>query len=647
MENIVLSLRQRKILHHLKSQTDFITGDELAKEVNVSSRTIRTDINEMNELFEGRGIQIIAKRSVGYLLKADDSKQLSRLLKINDSFLSRTDRVRYIVFKLCLSDTEINLYDLEDEMFVSSTTLELDLQTLRKSFILDYPYIKLNKKKNSISFEKNELKRRIVLNRIFAENWDYNSTGNAFYNYQYIDERVLRLVMNEIQIHLIEYRIELEDVNMVNLGLGLTIAYYRIQNGYNLEKPMSLTTTDKLSIHIMDDIMDALEAKLQIQFPVYDRQPFYIFMSCSKLLNATLLNFKTVGIYFDPDIIELCDRYIQKINQHFHIDFSNDEDFYITILQLLRFIKMPIRMFNKIAMQEETLRKQFLLEFEMAYLIQPLAMEYYGFHLNHLELTYLVFCLSGALSYYNRTLPKITTAILCHYNLPVTWNLKHAVLEKFSDYIDVDVLLPVYTKDTRNFEHIDLVLSTVNKNMTDSIPCRTLYISPCFTEKDRQNLQRLITSTRIEKLYYNQNSSLYDLLEKATWLEKENCDSYFSALEKLYHVLAKETELDETFFADIMQRESSLSFVYQPHIAIVYQTRPIEHIALSVMTLNHRIKHNDNKIRVLIMAAIPKKNENFIFQMLNELYNSNLNLSNLRFMKEKKEILTLLKDYIR
>lgn len=646
MSTIVLSLRQRKIMHHLKSQTDFITGEELAKEVNVSSRTIRTDINEMNELLRGTGIQIISKRSVGYLLETDDPQKLSHILKINDSFLSRSERVRYIVFKLCLADTQIDLYDLEDEMFISSTTLELDLQVLRKQYILDYPHIKLNRRKNMISFEKHELKRRIILNKIFADNWDYNSTGNAFYNYQYIDERILTNVMREIQSHLTEYRVELEDVNMVNLGLGITIMYYRLLNGYRIEEPLKKYTSDKLSIHIIDDILDSLENKLQIHFPKYDREPFYVFMSCSKLLNASLLNFRTVQNYFDEDIIELCDRYIKAINDHFHIDFSSDEDFYITILQLLRFIKMPFGHFNKLNMQDESLRKQYLIEFEIACLIQPLALEYYGQYLNYQEISYLVFCISGALSYYNRTLPKLNTAILCHYNLPVTWNLKHTVLEKFSDYIEVEALLPVYTKDTKNFENMDLILSTVKKNMTDSIPCRALYISPYFTARDQQNLQHIIDTTRIEKLYNNTKLSLLELLKNASWFENSKCNSYFDALETLFRELSKNDGIDEKFFAEIMQRESNISFVYQPHVAIVYKAGPFEHTSLSVMTFEHRIKRNDHKLRMIILAAISEKNENFIFQMLNEFYNSNLHLADLAFMKEKDEIIDFLKDYI-
>ncbi|OKZ75658.1 MAG: hypothetical protein BHV87_05325 [Clostridiales bacterium 36_14] len=210
MHNILLSLRQRKILQSLKYKTEYVTGKELANELNVSSRTIRNDINEINNLLKESGIVIESKRSVGYLLQTENSAELAHILKINASFLSRDDRIRYILYRLCV--------------------LDIDIQTLKKNYILEYPFIKFYKKKNFISLESDELKRRIILNHIFTENWDYNSTGNAFYNYQDLDNDILVLIMSEIKIYLNEYNVRLEDLSMVELGLGISIAYFRIQN---------------------------------------------------------------------------------------------------------------------------------------------------------------------------------------------------------------------------------------------------------------------------------------------------------------------------------------------------------------------------------------------------------------------------------
>ena len=55
-------------------------------------------------------------------------------------FLQRRSAPAYPAFALCLSpDIPINIYDLEEEMFVSHTTLEHDINYLREKYVLAPP----------------------------------------------------------------------------------------------------------------------------------------------------------------------------------------------------------------------------------------------------------------------------------------------------------------------------------------------------------------------------------------------------------------------------------------------------------------------------------------------------------------------------
>ena len=235
MVDIHLSLRQRKLLHYIQDQHSYVTGTELANHLQVSARTIRSDVAEINENLQGTGISIISKRSLGYLLKVEDKKLLKELNQVSNTFLTRDDRTRHMAFCLCLAEEPINLYTLEDEMFISRTTLEHDLAALRKKYVLPYPHINYCRSKNHIFFEDNERKRRIILNTLFSENWNYNARGNAFYQYQYLDEELVDLIMLESQFYLRKYGIVLEDINMIVLNLAIAIACCRMNDGHFLE----------------------------------------------------------------------------------------------------------------------------------------------------------------------------------------------------------------------------------------------------------------------------------------------------------------------------------------------------------------------------------------------------------------------------
>ena len=640
MNDLSLSLRQRKLIHYLQQKNSvYTTGEELAGHLHVSARTIRNDINELNQSLTDTGVQITSKRSSGYLLESDDEQHLEKLSQSSNSFLSRDERVRHIAFRLCLSDTPINLYDLEDEMYISRTTLEHDLHALRRKYILPDPHIIFSRHRNHIQFEKNERKRRIILNHLFSENWNYNARGNAFFQYQYMDERIVNQIIHEVNFYMTKYNIMMEDVNMVTLDLAIAIMYYRITAGHELTELITDDYRDATAIHAANELLDSLEEKLNCRFSAIEREDIYRLISCGRLLDASLLNFASVTNFFEPSIIQLTDTYINYINVNYQIDFSKDEDFYITILQYFRYLSLPLHYFNRIDTHFDVARTKFLIEFEIAFAFQPFALEYYGFYLDYTEILYLAFCISGAMAHAKQASQKLKTVIMCHLNLPSSWELKHHIASRFGDYIDITALLPVYTKDSYDFSKVDLVVTTANKEITQSPNCKTLLISPFLTYKDQENLERLIQQEQLQHLYASSLPSLHDLLTNAFWHEQITNDDYFSVFELLANDFIQNGYVDSNYLTEVFRRESIFTFAFQPSIVLVYSTVPSTHSCLSVATYEHRIRWNTYKIRTVIMAAIRPEDKTLIFKLINELYSDRINPNDTRFIKTKTEFI--------
>ena len=640
MEPLSLSLRQRKILNFLQQKNSYTTGEELASYLQVSSRTIRNDVLVINETLQSKGIRIVSKRRWGYTLEADDRDLLMKLNQSNNSFLSREDRIRYILFRLCLSDAPVNLYDLEDEMFISRTTLEHDLLFLRKKYFLAQPaqpYIKLSRHKNTIFLEPAERKRRLLLTRLFVENWNYNKRGNTFYQYQYLDEDIVDLIIQEINRAMSQYEILMEDVNMVTLDLWVSIAYYRITSGYELSTSFSKQFHDKISVQAADTLLDSLEEKLNCSFSPIERSDIYTLISCSRLLDPNKLTFSTVKNYFSSELLSFVDHYITHINQRYRLDFSNNEDFYITILQLLRYLALPIHNFNFPDTQPDTLYSQLLIELEIAFSIQPFALEFYGYYLDNVELLYLAFCISGALNHQNRTSKKIRAVIMCHLNLAASWNLKHQILRNYHDFIELKALLPLYVKDTYDFSKTDLIISTANKIIATNSDAETLIISPILTSTDRVKIDQFIKTKQILQLYRTVLPSLLVLMKQANWYEKLTEDSLLPVLEMLNQELLEQGCVTEQFLENILRRESILTFAIQPSIVLVYSLEASLKTQLNIATFDHRIKWNGYKIRTLIMASIAPTESTLIFKLINELFYSFISPENTRFFKTSSE----------
>lgn len=621
MDFVTLSLRQRKILNLIQNQTTHITGQALAKQLGVSPRTIRSDIVEINQSLSMCGAKICAEKSKGYFLEYSDLDSMQELFQTDDLLLTKEDRIRYLTFQLCLSDIPLNQYDLEDEMYVSKTTIENDIAALKRLYVLAPPHIVLNHVDETWEFEKDEAKRRFILNQLFHQDWNYNTAGNAYYSYHFLDKETMDHIMTITAGLLSEYHFQIEDSNLVTLNLSLAIMYYRVLSGHVLPKTPVKDHTETKIDQLCSDIFREIESLFSCSFPVQEKESIYLHLCNCHLLDAGKLNFQTISQYFEPELIQMTDCYLQRIMDTFHLDFSRDEDFYITLIQYLRYLKTPGHILNAQG-NANLLRRNLLTESEIAYLIQPLAIQYLGYYLNEKELLYLALCITGALEGYWVTHPenRIRTVICCHLNLTAIWAIKRKVLGAFGNYIHITALLPVNARSAFDFQNTDLVLTTVKKKITDNPGIQILHISPDMTPQDYGNLQQLVSDTCLKFLFRDQTKALPDLLKNAYWHENLQVTGQFPMIEYLARDFIEDQLVSSDYLEDLLRRESTYTYGFQPGALFLYSLAPAKETRLSVATLKHRILWNSNKIRVILMACFAPGEETLLLKLLHEIY---------------------------
>ena len=377
MDKLNLSLRQRKLLHMMQEQTTYITGNELAKQLGVSPRTIRSDIVEINQNILPYHAKILSARSKGYLYTAENPEIIQQLNQIDTAFFTKEDRIRYLAFRLCLTDEHLNLFDLEDEMFISHTTLEHDLHSLKMKYVLSEPYIKLEQKRNFLTFEENEQKRRSVLNRLFHEDWNYNHNWNTYYGYTFLNKDVLDYIMDEVPLHLDKYGISMEDPSLVSLNLAAAIMYHRVLSGHQLPPASPVLRPDTPASLASDSLADALEGQFHCSFSREERDDLYQRIASGHLPDVSDITPLNISQHFGPVTIQLAKAYIDRIQDVFHLDFSEDEDFYITLLSYIQSASLidQVKVENRERMDyREFLRKFSVLKEEMT--VDPDSFDY-------------------------------------------------------------------------------------------------------------------------------------------------------------------------------------------------------------------------------------------------------------------------------
>ncbi|TDW16263.1 BglG family transcriptional antiterminator [Breznakia blatticola] len=125
---IVLTKRQKEILTLLAKQSDYITFNEIAKKLNVSNRTIRNDMKQIEYFLDEKNIELIKKSGVGVFINCLDNTMREIQKDIDEPcmrILSKSERNDLMKVYLCLPRIS-TFQELADFCFVSKQTIVND-----------------------------------------------------------------------------------------------------------------------------------------------------------------------------------------------------------------------------------------------------------------------------------------------------------------------------------------------------------------------------------------------------------------------------------------------------------------------------------------------------------------------------------------
>ncbi len=152
----MLNKRQEKIILLLDDSKSWITGKEISRLMNVSDRTIRSDIDTINRYYDKPLIE--SNLRSGYRINQEVLVTLP--IELN-TVIPQTpeERCIYIIQELMFEKSEINLLDLQDQVFISGYSIDNDIKRIKK-MLEPYDDIKLVRSRNYIHLEGSEQSKR-------------------------------------------------------------------------------------------------------------------------------------------------------------------------------------------------------------------------------------------------------------------------------------------------------------------------------------------------------------------------------------------------------------------------------------------------------------------------------------------------------
>lgn len=324
----MISKRMQTILLTMAEKKGIFSSEDLASLTNVSSRTIKNDIQALNSFLKDYGIKIVTQISKGYELFVEDRAKFDELLihlRLHHSSITssvpqyRYERVSYIIKKLLSVDYYIRLKYLEDELFVSHTTITQDLAEVREK-LSEYDLALRVRPNYGIIIEGNEINKRLCISEYFFHNdvhTGFFAADHAMFvsnsnqkEISYINTLVVRIIS--------KHNLVLYDYAEQNLVIHILVAIrrWRFYNYVHVSEEKADELMAAMEFPAADELRCELENYLNIILPV-DESLYFVLHLQNKRINEV--------DEVSPDYTERIERTLYEIylmlqqKYHYHV----------------------------------------------------------------------------------------------------------------------------------------------------------------------------------------------------------------------------------------------------------------------------------------------------------------------------------------
>lgn len=622
--------RKEQLVSILKNQGGWITARELSKILNVSDRTIRSDVNTINS----NTVQPLIESSIrqGYRIEPEQMTYTAVSEK-NHSSIPQTpnERKSYIIKQLLVCRDRVHVNRLLNDLYISEYTLENDLKSIRKA-ISSYPDLEIQRSGDLLSLQGpeesiRELYKIMMLDETHRNFLNINEIASMYTNFdllkcKYILETILEA-----------HNYSVDDSSFPSLILHVGISVDRIINGKYVQ-----------SSHSTEAVYDSEEFKIAIEFFQRISKLYQTHVADSEAAQlALLLMGKKGSAYNDAQLIgiadinakELVTDLIQYIDQQYGINFSNDEVLKVGLaLHLQSLVERSHKNINAANLYLQEIKRKFPLIFELGvtsanYLSErlniPIVEDEIGFIALHL-----------GMAYKRLEDDKLLRAVLI---MPKTQAITDSILQRmnlnFSEYMTVVEAFDYFEESKILRLHPDLIICSVP--LQHNLPIPTVQISIFLSREDEAKIFSVLNNIEQKRLKDEYSEYLREMIRPQHFYKDMVFDSREEILrflsDDLYHSLA----VSKDFYSSLLKRESMSPTSFSCGFAIPH---PVNHTVLqsniSVMILRKPVQWGSYEVRIIFLLAVEKMESQAVKPFFDWMTNLSNNVDQLSALIESK-----------
>jgi len=612
--------RREKILKEFMSSNTSLTSKYLSQVLEVSSRTVRDDIKELNQLLSDYSTHIQSTRGVGYELIIANNEHFRQFLtnqRIESSTQlpnSSDERINYILNQLLLTEDYLKIDDLADEIHVSKSTLQYDLKTMRsilKRYSLDIKSLP----NYGMKIVGEELNRRFAISE-YTFNRTERSPDSLWLDQLstiiHSDKETLMTVWDVLISELDKYNVSLSDIAINNLFVHIAIAYKRIVNGHHIE----LIPQDLKDIELQNEYTVALSIVREIEkiwgvtFPSIEIAYVTIHLLGTKMINNLNLTDKHVEEIMDTQMLELTEKMLHSIDSKFNLDIKNDKEL---IVGLCLHLKPAINRYkygmNIRNPMLEDIKSNYPLAFETGLVASLVLEDELSMSIDEDEVAYLALHIGAAIERKKVQNKSFRCYIVCASGVGSAQLIKYRIESEFRSKIEVVGVSEYYKINTIPFETIDFIISSVP--IKEVVPVPVIEVSAILGSRDISKIDHFVHSN--EQVISNYIPKEHVFINES-FTQKEDVIQFLSER------VSERDDLPDNYVDLVYEREAVASTAYGNLVAIPHPISPqATKTSLTICTLKKPIIWDERKVQFVCLLNVKKNSQENIQGMYETL----------------------------
>ncbi len=619
----------QELINILNTSNKPLTSNYLATCLDVSDRSIRTYIKEINQ-----NETIILSSKEGYTLK----KKISFNVKQSFNFASAEDRANYIALKLVLSEDPIDLYDLADYIYVSYSTIEKDIRTV-KNIVQKYnlQVLRKNKKITIIGkdIDKKKFRRLMIENSDTFNSKDILSSLCSSINLNY--EKIRNIVKETLK----KESLVINDYAITNILTHLIYTIFRMQTKKDKSNSLSLDSAvlTKENNYVID-ILRKIDKNLIHYLTKKELDQLTILINChtaslTKNNDSQMLNETNEYLYFTKKIIE-------KTNHYYSIDL-NDPDFILYFsLHLENVISRYFLGYKQDNPFSDKIYIQNPLIYDIAVFVSKEIENNFNVKLTQDEITFIALHIGAIFEKKQKPSNLYHVGFISNsYYYPNIYQISK-LQEYFKNYFTIEILSDLKNVYTHN---IDFIINATGYNLNTHI--RTINISPLINKNDikainsfLENFKRTIELANTDKIY-----SFF----QPDFFEHNHYESNVEQLiQYMSNKLVSHKMAPPNFVDAVLEREHMTPTSFDNLIALPHAIECSTYQNCAYVIINDKpMKWGYFYVNIIILLGIEHSKRNQfkdIYSRLIEVLNSSQNVQLLLKKPTYKTLISLLKE---